>query len=178
MTVEKVIFRIPPRDLTRASDATFQTHHEARVDRPLDDLDLDEVFQAVNGNLQVGDSVTICAYEGSHTDASRVLREYCTCRIIARGQENGVGPIRIRAQWCGPITTVDKPAKSLVKDKDQKLEVKKEFGGGFNVVDEKGHVIEKFKSKAEADAYIEHLLPKPAPKPVEAPKAKDGTKAA
>ena len=162
MPVEKIPFRLKPINMTRASEATFQTSHEARVDRPLDDLDLNELFADVQPNLQVGDQVTICAYDGSLISEDRKLREIGTCRIIAKGVFAVGARAAIRAVWVGESFKV--PATAHVASKKQitlKLEVKKEFGGGFTVRDEKGAVIESFKTKVEAEGYIAHLNGEP-----------------
>lgn len=166
MPVEKVAFRLKPINLTRASEATFQTNHEARVDRPLDDLDLNELFADVQPNLQVGDQVTICAYAGSLISDDRKLMEIGVCRIVAKGVfAQGARP-GIKAVWTGEIFKV--PPQVHVATKKQvtlKLEVKKEFGGGYSVRDEKGALIESFKTKAEAEAYIARLAEPGAAKP-------------
>ena len=167
MPVEQMTFRLPPRDLCRPEDGTFQTSYEARVDRPLDDLNLDDVFQDVgHGRLEPGDQITFCAFEGSMLTRERRLREIGVCRVIAKSLENGKS--KIKAVWIGEIFKV--PAASVVppKEKTMKLEIKKEFRGGFTVRDDKGHVIESVKTKAEAEAYISRLTAGPEPTPAAA----------
>lgn len=170
MPVEKVIFRLAPQNISRANEATFQTLYEARVDRPLDDLDLNEVFQNVNSLLQVGDAVNFCAYEGSMTAADRKLRQVRQCRITSKGVEALGGTLKIRAAWVGDAIEIPTDAlPKTVKEDNRKLEIKKEFGGGFTIRDDKGHVIEQVKTKAEAEAYVANLGPKvEKPKPQEA----------
>ena len=158
MPVEKVSFRLKPLNITRASEATFQTSHEARVDRPLDDLDLNELFSDLQPNLQVGDQVTVCAYEGSLISEDRKLREIGVCRIIAKGVFAVGGRSAIRAVWVGETFKVPVAAHVTAKKPTTlRLEVKKEFGGGFTVRDEKAQIVEHFKTKKEAEDYIARL---------------------
>jgi hypothetical protein len=133
-----------------AYDGTYQKHHEARVDFDLETVDLAVVFGAVAGNIFVGDQVTFCAYEGS--DFSR-LRQVRSCRIVAK--EPGKAPV---GAWVGPTWNVpEEVLAGPVKAKDAKLVMKKEFGGGFTIQDERGAVVERVKTKAEAEAYVKRI---------------------
>lgn len=155
MPVEKINFRLNPRDMCRPEDGTFQTHYEARVGRPLDDIDLDEVFQDVGqGRLEPGDQVTFCAFDGSMLERERRLREIGICRVVAKILENGRP--KIKAVWVGEIYKV--PAQALPAKGEgreiKKLEIVKEFGAGFMIKDDKGHVLERVNTKAEAETFI------------------------
>ena len=184
MPVEKVTFRLSPMNITRANEATFQTLYEARVDRPLDDIDLNEVFQNVNSLLRVGDAVNFCAYDGKMEGPEAKLRQVRVCRVTFKGQDAPGGQLKIRAAWVGEVQEIKAdPAIAFAKKPTLKLEAKKQFGGGYHVVDEKGHVIEAFKgegAKEQADAYIARLADPspPIPPATEAPKAKPETKPA
>lgn len=157
MNAVNVPFRLKPLNLCYASQSPFQAKHEARVDRPLDDLDLKEVFQDVQANLRVGDEVTICAYRESNW---KQLMEIGVCRVVFQGKDEA-NRQRTRAVWVGAFFQVPKEEQAPAPNRaEQKLEIKKQFGGGYVVQDDKGHVIESVKTKAEAEAYIERLNPK------------------
>lgn len=178
MTVEKITFRLPPRDMCRPEDGTFQTHYEARVDRALASLDLNEVFQDVGmERIQAGDQITFCAFEGNMLAPERRLREIGVCRIIAKITENG--RVRVKAAWVGEIWKV--PADQAVAPKEQKykLSVKGEFEGDFTVRDEKDNLIERVNTKEEAEAFIAVYDGKPKAKgPGRPPKPKEEGKGA
>lgn len=154
------VFRLKGTNFAQCEGMPFQQHFEARVDRPLDDLDMKEFFRDLQENLRVGDQVTVCAYM---RDDWEDLMEIGVCRIIHKAVKE------IEAAWTGPIIEVPKPSgkKKAFVNKTQKLYRKKEFGGGFTVQDKEGHVIERFKTKAEADDYISRLnSPTPTPEPL------------
>lgn len=158
MPVEAVTFRLPPRDMCRPEDGTFQTHYEARVDRPLASLDLNEVFQDVGlERLSPGDKVTFCAFEGSHISDDRRLREVGTCRIVAKVKENGRA--KIKAVWAGEIFKVPEAAQVAPKETKLKLEVRGEFEGDYTVRDEKGTVLERLDTKEAAEAFVAGYTP-------------------
>jgi hypothetical protein len=168
MPVEKVVFRLKPVNITRASEATFQTSHEARVDRPLSDIDLNEFFNDVQANLQVGDQVTICAYEGGMIDESRKLREIGWCRIIGKGILTVGARATVRAVWVGDQVKIPDNAhlEAPKKDKTVRLEVKGTFRNqGYTVNNaDTGQIVEHFKTKEEAEAFRDKFGEKPEPK--------------
>jgi len=151
-------FRLKPLNFAQCEGMPFQQHFEARVDRPLDDLDMKELFRDLQDNLRIGDQVTVCAYMRDDWDQ---LMEIGVCRIVHKDNKE------IEAAWTQSFTEVPAPSgkKKEFGNKHQKLYRKKEFGGGFTVQDEQGNVIERFKTKAEADDYITRLN-SPTPKPL------------
>lgn len=155
-------FRLPPSQIALSSQGgTRQAHHEAWVDRPLDDLDLDELFQNVQPNLSVGDKVEFCAYLDK---TWKQVMEVGACRVVWQGKDDD-GVYRTRAVWIGEAFRVPVSAQGPApKVPEQKLDIKKEFGGGFTVQDDKGHVIERFKTKKEAEDYVAHITAKPEQK--------------
>jgi hypothetical protein len=158
MTAVNVPFRLKPTDICAGNAMPFQEHHEARVDRPLDDLVLHELFQNVQANLQVGDRVTICAYSGGVDTPTRQLMESGECRIVSKRQETPGGPSLVRAVWTGAIYKV--PVQEQLappKQGDIKLSIKKEFKGGFTIRDERDNIIERVNTKVEAEQYIQEL---------------------
>jgi len=153
MTVEKIAFRLAPRDMCRPEDGTFQTSYEARVDRPLGTIDLDEVFTDVGqGRLEPGDQITFCAFEGTMLTKERRLREVGVCRIVAKVVENGRP--KIKAAWVGAVYQVPEPEMVAPKEQKYKLEIKGTFEGDFLVLDEKGNTIERVDTQAEAEAFV------------------------
>jgi hypothetical protein len=152
-----VPFRLKPRDL--AFGEAFQAHHQARVDRPIDDLDLTELFRDVQANLKPGDWVRVVAYKDN---LWQQVMEGRTAIIVSSRQEIAGGPKVTRAVWMDDFFKV--PAAELVTPANQpkvRLNVKREFGGSFSVQDEKGNVVESFKTKAECVAYIDNLNREP-----------------
>lgn len=165
MTAVTVPFRLKPADL--AYQGSFQCEHQARVDRPLDDLDLNEFLRDVQANLRPGDEVKVVAYRDRKWEQ---VMEVGRCIVTSKRQETVGGPSMIRAVWLGePIRLPEAESPLAFKVAVQKLIVKKEFSGGFTVQDDKGHVIESFKTKAEANDYIARL--NEPDKPKEEPKA-------
>ena len=165
MSAVNVPFRLLPKDLCAGNAMPFQEQHEARVDRHIDNIDLNEFFQGVQPNIQVGDKVTICAYQGGTDTPDRQLVQVRECRIVSKRQEVPGGPSRVRAVWTGDLCEIDQQARGApAKAIEQKLTVKKEFRGGFTVQDEKGNVVVNVNTKKEAEDYIDRLNPKPAEK--------------
>ena len=149
----RVPFSITIQDLALANAMPFQSHYEVRVDRPLDDLDLDDLFMKVQENLRVGDKVTICAF----ADRSwQQLMAVGTVRVVSMRQEVPGGPHRIRSVWTGEIQNMPEvTAPKVAAIREAKLMLKKEFTGGYSVQDEKGAILDHFKTKREAENYIE-----------------------
>jgi hypothetical protein len=153
MTAIRVPFRLKTGDL--AYGGAFQAEHQARVDRPIDDLDLAEFFQDVQANLKPGDWVVVVAYK-DRTWAQ--VMESRKAIIVSSRQEVAMGPKVTRAAWMGDTISVPQAAlKPAAAQPTIKLDIKKEFGGGFTVQDAKGNVVEQFKTKAEAEAYVINL---------------------
>jgi hypothetical protein len=160
MPAVKIPFRLKAPDLSFGE--AFQARYQARIDRPIDDLDLDEVFKDIHDNLRAGDWVTFVAYKDR---TWQQVMEWRTAIITSRRAEVAGGKSVIRAAWADDYgkTSADAVTKSLAQV-TLKLIVKKEFGGGFTVQDERGAVIERFKTKGEAEAYIDNLNGKPKAK--------------
>jgi hypothetical protein len=153
MTAVKVAFRLKPADLSFGE--AFQARYQARVDRPIDDLDLNELFRDVQSNLRPGDWVTIVAYKDN---TWQQVMEGCTAIITSIRQEVPAGPKVVRAIWHSDLFKVPQTAVAQSANQPKiKLSVKKEFGGGYTVRDEKGHVIESVNTKKEAEDYIASL---------------------
>jgi hypothetical protein len=165
MTAVTVPFRLKPGDLQYAADTT----HVAFVDRPLDDLDLSQLFMAVSGSpqpqqgtLRVGDQVVVKAFLDSDR---KQLMEIGVCHIASK--EGGVTAVwepRGYDKDGKPILFFKVPQeaqKASTSAKERRLNVKKEFGGGFSVRDEKDHVIETFSTKKDANEYVERIYGKP-----------------
>jgi len=152
MTAIIAPYRLKGKDFASCEGMPFQQHFEARVDRPLDDLDLHEFFRDLQSALRVGDQVTVCAYMDN---TWQVLMEVGTCRVIEKDARDK----RITGAWIGKPYEVPKPdmEKKSFKAKERKLTIKKEFGGGFTVQDDKGAVIERVKTKKEAEDYVDRL---------------------
>jgi hypothetical protein len=158
MTAVKIPFRIKAPDLSFGE--AFQARYQVRVDRPIDDLDLNELFRDIQDNLRPGDWVTIVAYRDRTW--SQVM-EWRTAIIVSSRQEVAGGKRVTRAAWADDHGSV--PAELVQKTAaptNVKLNVKKEFGGGYTVQDERSAVIERFKTKVEAEQYIENLNAKAA----------------
>ena len=143
-------FELKPGNITACEGMPFQQHFEARVDRPLDDLDMDRFFAGLQDMLRIGDQITVCAYFNDRWDQ---LMQVGVCRIINKANKE------IQAAWVGGFVDVPQPSdeKKQFENKERKLYSKKEFGGGYTVQDDKGNVIERFKTKAEAHDYIKRL---------------------
>lgn len=155
MPAIKMPFRLSSRDLCQCEAMPFQQHHEARVERPLDDLDLEDFFQNVQANLRVGDEVTVCAYRDNKWDE---LMEVGVCRIVFMQPKSQGGIPKVKAVWMGETVKVPDEIKAVPRpEREMKLFIKKEFAGGFIIEDEKGALIERFNTKAEAEAYIDNL---------------------
>lgn len=158
MTAVKIPFRLRPTDLSFGE--AFQARYQARIDRPIDDIDLDEVFRDVQPNLRPGDWVTFVAYRDR---TWQQVMEWRSAIIVSMRQEVAGGKNVIRAAWAEDYGKV--PAEKVQEPANRpplKLTIKKEFGGGFTVQDEKGAVIERFKTKQEAEGYIDNLNGKPS----------------
>jgi hypothetical protein len=157
MTAVKVPFRLKAGDLSFGE--AFQARYQARVDRPIEDLDLDELFRDIQDNLRPGDWITVVAYRDKQW---KQVMEGRTA-IITTSQPEAAGGRKVtRAVWMDDLFKV--PAASVLAPvgvPKLKLTVKREFGGGFTVQDERGHVLISVKTKKEADDYIENLNGKP-----------------
>lgn len=70
-------------------------HHEARTDRPLDELDLAEFFANLQANLFEGDRVTVCRYEDNKW---KRLFETRDARVVEKTVVDGVK--RTVVEWC------------------------------------------------------------------------------
>ena len=148
-------FRLKAPNLCSGNVMTFQEHHEARVDRPLDDIDLTEFFMDVQANVRVGDEVTVCAFLDNKWE---VLMEVGTVRITEQLRRNDGNRAETRAVWMGEIYKLPKHEQREVFEAGEKaLQIKKEFAGGFTVQDDKDAVIERFKTRAEAVDYVARL---------------------
>lgn len=146
-------FRIKTTNICLVAAGAFQSRHEARVDRPLDDLDLAELFRDVQGNLQVGDEVTLVAYRDS---TWRQVMEVGVLRVI--GKPHGLEGLKTSAAWIGEIYRLpDQVLAPATKKEIAQLGVRKEFGGGFVIHDQKGHVLERTKTRKEAEDYVARL---------------------
>lgn len=167
MPAIKIPFRLRPADLSFGE--SFQARFQARVDRPIDDLDLDEMFRDLQDNLRTGDWVTVVAYRDK---TWQQVMEWRTAIVTSVRQEVAGGKRMIRAAWANDYGQVSPENRQVrpVNTPPVKLNVKKEFGGGFTVQDDKGAVIERFKTKDEANLYIENLNRAPGEKAKE-PKA-------
>ena len=169
MTAVITPFRLKGKDFASCEGMPFQQHFEARVDRPLDDLDMNELFRDLQAALRVGDQVTICAYMDNRWET---LMQVGVARIVAKDSRDK----NIQGAWVTKPYDVPKPdmEKKAFRAKERKLTIKKEFGGGFTIQDDRGAVIERVKTKAEASDYVARLNNPEAVKaaqPVEAPKA-------
>lgn len=167
MTAVNIPFRLKSPDLSFGE--AFQARYQARVDRPIDDLDLDELFRDVQDQLRPGDWVTIVAYKDK---TWQQVMEWRTAIVTSRRQEQAGGKTIIRSSWADDYGKVplDKQITKPVNAPPIKLTIKKEFGGGYTVQDEKGVVVERVKTKVEAEDYIANLNRAPGEKPRE-PKA-------
>lgn len=166
MTVETQPYRLRPHEVAMISPGggigqVFVT----RVNRPLDDIDLGEVFRNIS-QLQATDKVEMIAFDEA---AGRVVEE-CACRIVYAGPEEPGGPRVVRASWIGEAVkhTYSPPMSARKAAKERKLDIRKEFDGegrpgGYTVRDDRGAVIEHFKTKREAQTYVDRLNGAPEP---------------
>jgi hypothetical protein len=162
MPAEKIAFRLSPMNISRANEATFQTLYEARVERSLDSLDLDEVFQNVNSLLARGDFVNFCAYEGPVDQPASSVRQVRKCLIAWKGQEVPGGPVKVKAVWVDNLVTVPQYEAPGKKPDVKKLDVVQGFDNeGFLIKDERGNVIERVDSKEQAEAFVASYDDKP-----------------
>ncbi len=146
-------FRLTPRHLSYQGD--FQREHQARVDRPLATLDLDELFQNVQANLYVGDKIEIVSYRDNNYDEVVEIGE---CRIIAKGRFGAEGPPRIKAVWTGEIFKIpDQDEMPAAQRKPVTYDIRPTHEGGYVVHDEKGAALEQFRTKEEADDYVARM---------------------
>ena len=128
--------------------------------RSLEGLDLDALFTNCN-QLRPGDLVNVTAF----TDKTwNDPREIAVAVVNFVGRDQG-GVSRVSAVWWQKPVEIPRSQYATSKPKVDvtKLEIVKEFGAGWNVRDEKGNVIEKFKTKVEAEQYVDNLAPKPKP---------------
>lgn len=155
-------YRLPPHCIT--DQTNFQRHYEARVDRPLADLEIAELFSGISW-LQAGDRIVVCSY--ADKTFSRFTGER-TARVVERKMVNN--KLKITAAWVDearlmpepepdPIVEV-KPEPMTVeaaRDESDKVEVKSRGrAGGFSVL-KNGAVVETFPTKDQAEAYIKDM---------------------
>lgn len=155
MPVVAAHLTLKPSDLTRVGESAFQTYHEARVTYALENIeDFDAFFGAVKMNLRPGDKVTICSFSNKEYKNLMEIREM---RITAGGQLEP--KVKLEGVWTSELFNVptSKAQKKQFESQQKKLYPRKEFGGGFVVMDEKENVIERFKTKKEATDYIDRL---------------------
>lgn len=141
-------FRLSPKNLCMSDAMPWQQHYEARIaGRDINDVLTPHLFIDVRANLKAGDEVMVCGYSDQ---TWKRLTQFVRLRIYAVSAD-GVEFMR-DGEVIGIPLRKDEPAPK--KAAARELDVAKEFGGGFNVIDKKtGHVLEKFKTKKDAEQY-------------------------
>ena len=153
MTDEKKNYRISPLQLCMSDAMPFQQHHECRIaGRDIDEVIGDELFLNVKANLQVGDEIVICGYEDQTWQR---LQQIARTRVTSISQE----AVKLLQEGKTVEIPMEKRAEATTKPQPI-VEVKRGFGGVFNVLDlKKDSVIESFKTKQEAVDYAKSADP-------------------
>lgn len=158
-----VAFRLPPRDIAlMTAGGECPQEYSARIDRPISNIDLDEVFLDLgSANCQAGDLVKFVAFR----DRSwKEVMEERHARVISKRMVDG--RMKVKAFWVSDLLKVPEEILAPEKPRDLgKLSIKEEFKGDFTVRDAKDNVIERVNTRPEAEAYIARLEPKPPVSP-------------
>ena len=148
--------RIRPQDIVNSNQSPFQTHHEARTEGDIEAVLNDQTaFLDVRSNLRVGDRVTICQYR--KVDKKGAYMEGLVGFVSSRVVENDSHHVLLVPESPAVRVTPFVPAVPE-NPNDKGLIVKRVMpfdGFPFHVLDANGNIVERFKSKVEADAYAD-----------------------
>ena len=146
---------LKPNDLDHGG--IFQILYQARTTLPLKELDFGVFFNSCIDRFHVGDRVEICVYADHQWARLLEMRE---CRVVDQTGPRGSSGRKLMFEWVGEghvFGQGERKASQPAADTKPQYKVVAEFGAGFNVVDDKGHVYEKFEKKADADAHAKSL---------------------
>ena len=153
MTDTSPKYRISPSQLCMSDAMPFQQHFEARVaGRDIKDVISDQLFLNVNSNLKVGDEIVLCGYADQ---TWQTLQQFARLRVTSVSRE----AIKLLQEGDVVEIPVDMQMEQGKKP-ESVVEVRRAFGGTFNVLDKKkDSVLESFKTKAEAEDWAKKVDP-------------------
>lgn len=178
-------YRIPPNDIIMASDGVgFATLYNARIPLPISQLgDLSEAFNGKLGSLYPGDKIVVHAYRPMKKGEPALnnvpsqfyrLSQIATFYLAGKTVDEKTGQMHGIFTQVGTIDLIsDDGTIRQLKPRESDQLYKIEIGGGWEVRDLKGNVIEQVVTMQQAVEFIQRSgcteVPGPTPGPATAP---------